>query len=91
MNDAWVALLSALSGGLFIKMFEAFALPKSVRIDFQTKLRDELRQEIRELKKDVEHLQQDLDNWKLKYYDLLAKYNDLLSRIQDMDDHHTST
>lgn len=97
MNQAWIPLIAALGGGAVVKLIEIFFIPKASKEDFATKLRDELRTDIKSLRAEITRLQTDLDEWKKKYYDIIdrysilnGKYNDLLLKYEDLSEelHH---
>lgn len=85
-HDIWLALISVLGGGVGIKLFEAVAIPKTVKYDFQTKLRDELRKERNELQNEYRTIQRELDEWRDKYYALLEKYNEVIAKYNALID-----
>ena len=73
MNGTIVALLAALGGGAIVKLIEVFFIPKSTREDFASKLRTELRDDIKTLREQLRQAEADVDIWKAKYYDLIEK------------------
>lgn len=79
-----VAFISALGGGAFVYILSIFFLPKSTREDFATKLRNELRSDIKEIRIEKERLEKELDEWKTKYYQILEKYTNVIAKYEDL-------
>ncbi len=71
MNEVWIAVISALGGGTVIKLIEFFLIPKTTQVDYAAKLREELRQDIREYKNEVMLLRSEVNYWRRMYFVLI--------------------
>jgi hypothetical protein len=72
-NEAVLALLGTVFGGVGLKVVEAALGRGKRREDLATNLRTELRAELTELREDNDKLEAALDLWRTKYYRLVAK------------------
>jgi hypothetical protein len=72
-NDALLALVGTVFGGVGLKLLEAVLGRGKRREDIATSLRNELRTELTELREDNDKLEAALDLWRTKYYRLVAK------------------
>jgi hypothetical protein len=72
-NDALLALVGTVFGGVGLKLLEAVLGRGKRREDLATNLRNELRIELTELREDNDKLHEALDEWRTKYYRLVAK------------------
>ena len=71
MTQVWIALISAVLGGVGLKLIDTFFLSKEKKADVASEFRDELREEMRAQKLEIKELRSDVDKWKLRYYGLL--------------------
>jgi hypothetical protein len=71
MSQIWVALISAVLGGVGLKLIDTFFLSKEKKADVASEFRDELREEMKAQREEIKLLRADIDKWKLRYYGLL--------------------
>jgi hypothetical protein len=93
-SDILFNLVSALAGGLILKIWDSFFSTKKESKDSEIALIEKMQIQIdsQNIRIDIQHKRQDemnenlnkvsleLDTWKEKYYDILKKYNKLLAR-----------
>lgn len=70
-----IALLSALGGGVLVKIADFFIQRSGKRLDEGSLIRKELREEIKEYRREVESGEIRIGEWQSKYYELLVKCN----------------
>jgi hypothetical protein len=79
--EIWIALISAASTGVVLKIVEAWLSRSKNKNEQDKQFRDELRgeaatlrAEIEEIKKELKATEQELDDWRTKYWTLFMEY-----------------
>lgn len=88
MSETWIALISALFGGVGLKVAEYLIFTKNKKLDEASAIRLELREEVKSLRKEIKEVNDELSSWKDKYYNLLNKYNHLQQDYNELKDKH---
>lgn len=73
-SQAWIALLGTIFGGAGFKIIEHWLSRNQRTDDTATKLRDELREEVKSLREELRKVEADLDTWRGKYYELMEQF-----------------
>lgn len=73
-TEVWVGLISAISGGLGLKVFDFWVSRAQAKVDEATRIRDDLRGQISEQNNEIKELEKSLDDWKDKFYQLKEDY-----------------
>lgn len=78
MIEPAFALISAIFGGVGLKIVESLLNRSKVKNDLQTQMRSELRADVITLKEELDLIEASLDVWKKKYYKLFVAFNELV-------------
>lgn len=77
MIEPAIALAAAIFGGVGLKVVEAGLNRSKAKVDLETQMRLELRNDVVSLKEELDQIEANLDLWKKKYYKLLVSFNEL--------------
>ena len=77
MTEVIVGLISAITGGLGVKIVEAVMRSEDRGVEREQTYLTELREEIAALKREVEQFKASEILWRDKYYDLLESFNNM--------------
>jgi len=88
MESGVIALLSAVFGGIGVKLAEGFLFNKNRKLDEASAIRLELREEVKSMRALIKELSDDLDAWKNKYYNLLDEHNALRAEYSELKEKH---
>jgi hypothetical protein len=72
-NEALLALIGTVFGGVGLKLIEQLLGRNKRRDDLAASLRTELRTDLTGLRADNDRLERDVDEWRDKYYRLVAQ------------------
>lgn len=72
-NEAFLALIGTVFGGVGLKLIEQVLSRSTRRNDIAKDLRTELRTELTQLRADNDRLEKLLDEWRDKYYKLVSQ------------------
>lgn len=73
-QDALIALLGTLFGGVGLEVIRRALAKSKEKEDSATAMRNELRTELTSLKAEMSAVEKELDLWRQKYYELYEKY-----------------
>ena len=71
MTQVWIALISAVLGGVGLKIIDTFFLSKGKQADIAAEFRDELREEMKAQREEIKYLGKEVDKCKNRCYRLL--------------------
>jgi len=71
MTQVWIALISAVLGGVGLKVIDTFFLSKGKQADIAAEFRDELREEMKAQKAEIKELEKEIDKCKVRCWRLL--------------------
>lgn len=71
MNEVWIALISAVLGGVGLKVIDTFFLSKGKQADIAAEFRDELREEMKVQKQEIKELTKEVEKCKARCWRLL--------------------
>lgn len=71
MTQVWIALISAVLGGVGLKVIDTFFLSKGKQADIAAEFRDELREELKVQKAEIKELSKEVDKCKVRCWRLL--------------------
>ena len=71
MTQVWIALISAVLGGVGLKVIDTFFLSKGKQADIAAEFRDELREEMKAQKAEIKELTKEVEKCKYRCWRLL--------------------
>lgn len=83
-NEALIALIGTLFGGVGLKTVEAILAKNNRKLDDAAQIRKELREETAALKVELKNLRQELDEWKEKYFNTFNENSELKFRLESL-------
>lgn len=81
IDPAWPALLGTLFGGVGLAVTSHWLGRGKIKLDDGSRIRDELRMEIKSQRDEIDKLEDDVDKWRADYYDLRDKYVSLQTEL----------